>query len=496
MTRAELDAIFISALGRSATDADAKYWGGKTGLAAKDKKAVNASIRGSEEAMRRANPGNYELANRNDYHDAKSLKMYDLSISIKGKAPTKGELNNWIRHGSLESYEAMLRDEIKWKSKRKADGSTVTIKYYSKEALDRLGGNIGKGTNAGEIIATPTSYGAVKGDRWSHGYEKDEKDGWTYRSAEGSYKKGLIGRAFGESVEKTLAGTLPYFQFGGGPPVLDSSLSVVFMGEAASDVRFETLKKITGSEKNARRFQKREAVIEDIAAPIIDLLAFRGAPVLSTARTQLKAQSASTLGQDVNVGDVAKDIAISWATYGATRGLDKYATAAKWGSTWTDYGRPLSQVAIGTAAGVARGQEFKDAFASSAVNVAAQQIIPKGANPWVAQAIKVGAPAAYQYSQAKGNDSAQMSAVASAIINYGAGVWQASGQQKTRELVTSPSANADWTASDITAGGTGRKLAVSPQARGMSHDVSGYFLAGGSAKARQDRIALSAQGRY
>ncbi len=484
MTRAELNAIFVDALGRSATDADAKYWGGKTGLASKDKNAVDASIRGSEEAMRRANPGNYELANRNDYHDAKSLKMYDLSISIKGKAPTNGELNNWIRHGSLESYEAMLRDEIKWKSKRKADGSTVTVKYYSKEALDRLGGNIGKGTNAGEIIATPTSYGQVVGrkDRWSSG--TDSKDGWTYRVAQGSYRKGLVGKAFGENFERKASGT--------GIFVMDPTSEIMWLGESGIKHHMGRFKDVFGSEGRAEQANEIASYVEDAVAVIIDTYAFDGAPVVQTVRKASKSYASEVMTGHSGFADVAKDIAISWATYGATKGLDKYATASKWGSTWTNYGRPLSQVAIGTAAGVARGQEFKDALASSAVNVAAQQIIPKGANPWVAQAIKTGAPAAYQYSQAKGNDSAQMSAVASAIINYGAGVWQSSGQQKTGELVTSPSANAARAASKVTADETNKKPAAPPQASNKVRDVSDYFLAGGSTEERSRKLALYA----
>jgi hypothetical protein len=484
MTISDLQRLYDDALGRAVTAEDIKYWGGEAGLAKKDRYAVEETVRGSQEALRRKDPKSFATADRAEYEgNDKALKMYDLAVSIKGAAPTKGELDNWIRHGSVDAWEASLRGEIKWKNKRRTDGGTTTIKYYSKEALDRLGGDIGKGTNAGEMIATPTSYGAIKGDRWAHGYEQG---GWTYRSALGSYKKGLVGKLFGEKVEK---------RAGNAMPLLDQGTTTIAFGESGVTHRRKILKNVLGSEGRAKTFESGESVVEDVVAGVIDAIVFR-MPVITSARTVGKAQAASMMGQDVNWGDVLGDLALSWATAGVTKGLDKFATAAELGSAWTTYGRPLSQVAIGTAAGVARGQEFKDAFASSAVSVAAQQIIPKGANPWVAQAIKVGAPAAYQYSQAKGNDSAQMSAVASAIINYGAGVWQSSGQQKTGELVTSPSANAARAASKVTADETNKKLAAPPQARGMSHDVSGYFLAGGSAKARQDRIALSAQGRY
>jgi hypothetical protein len=393
MTRI-VDRVYQKQLGRAANEGDYAWvqsFFKKTGTVSEVQ--LTNTIKDSQEYKRKANPEAYDrdakTADRNAYKgNKKALEMYDLSVKIKGKAPTVGELNNWVRHGSVKEWEASLRGEIKWKNVVTETG-TQGIKYYSKEALDRLGGKLPKGTDEdGELIAIPKSYkGPLSTDRLTKGKEVGD---WIVMGQMGSERHGLVGKVFGSSAEKFMAknggltGSLVFGALGMGPIGpgglgTDSVGSTILYGEEGVKSRRNLAIKITGSEKRADRFLKYESRIEDIVAPIVDMIAFRGLPVVSTARKVSKGIASETLGQDVDWENIGKSIAVSWAT----RGIKNYIG-----------GDFISNTLIDTAGNMVLGQKLDEAVLSAAAGNVVEGFMPGGTSPWITGAASTLASAA------------------------------------------------------------------------------------------------------
>lgn len=478
------------------------------------------TIKESQEYKKKVDPEAFErnskAASRDEYKgNQKALEMYDLSVKIKGKAPTVGELNNWVRYGSVKEWEASLRGEIKWQNVATKTG-TQGIKYYSEEALDRLGGVLPKGTNkGGELIATPKSYkGPLSTDRLTEGQEVGD---WIVMGQMGSERHGLVGKAFGSSVEKFMAkggGAMGSIFFTGAGLVAmgqDSASNTILYGEEGMKQRRDLVKDVTGSDKRADRFLKYESRIEDIAAPIVDMIVFRGAPVVSSSRQVAKGAAAETLGQDVDWGNIALQAAVSWITWGVTKGLDKFAASKGWGAGYTSYGRPAAQVALGTAGGVVMGEKFDEALLKSTASAVSQQVLPKGTSPWVTHFVGTAASALADKGSrgimlGKGGKEAQTWAILGATASYvaGAGVESYLAKPKTEKAPTGLP-KAQKAADDILAPVSGQRSTTSryvgepsfrqelnvlsdqiavtnrpaPTSRGFNHNVSDYIALGG-----------------
>jgi hypothetical protein len=388
MTRI-VDRVYQEQLGRAANEGDYAWvqsFFKNTGTVSEVQ--LTNTIKESQEYKRKADPEAYDrnakTADRAAYEgNKKALEMYDLSVKIKGKAPTVGELNNWVRHGSVKEWEASLRGEIKWKNVVTETG-TQGIKYYSKEALDRLGGRLPKGADeGGELLAIPKSYkGPLSTDRLTKGKEVGD---WIIMGQMGSERHGLVGKAFGSSAEKFMAkggGALgAVFLSGGGLIAMgqDATSNTILYGEEGMKQRRDLVKDITGSDKRADRFLKREGRIEDIAAPIVDMVVFRGLPVVSTSRKIAKGAAAETLGQDVDWKNIGKSIAVSWAT----QGLKKYVGGDFYSNTLID-----------TAGNMVLGQKLDEAVLSAVAGNAVGEVFGPGTSPWITGAASTLASAA------------------------------------------------------------------------------------------------------
>jgi hypothetical protein len=160
---------------------------------------------------------------------------------------------------------------------------------------------------------------------------------------------------------------------------MDSAWNTILYGEEGKKQRRDLAVRLTGSEQRADRFLKYESSIEDIAAPIVDMIAFRGAPVVTTARKASKGFAAETLGQDVDWESIGKSIAVSWAT----RGLKNYIGGDFYSNTLID-----------TAGNMVLGQKLGEAILSAAAGNVVAEVFGPGTSPWITGAASTLASAA------------------------------------------------------------------------------------------------------
>jgi len=283
----------------------------------------------------------------------------------------------------------MLRGDIRWE--KGSDGRTY--KFYNAAALERRGGGIGKGVNkGGEIIVTPAGI-PVSSDR----YARQTQGDYNVWVPQGSARKGIgqqvFGRGIGKGVDRAL-GTV-----GTAIPGL-GDISAKLGGTAGYEAYQDGLKGVLG-DRGARLYETVGQISRSVAAAVADIVAFGGMPLLTTANQALQAKAGQQMGEKGAVRGGVKNMAISWASYGALRGLDKLqASGTSMGNgvggsragllgdvVYESVTRPAAQIAIGTGAGMARGQKASDAALASAAGVASSAA---GLGPTAQAGIRTG----------------------------------------------------------------------------------------------------------
>jgi hypothetical protein len=379
-------------------------------------------------------PTNWKPANREDYKgNAAALKVIDVADKLGKGTPTNEEVRYWSKRGTAD-YESLLRGDITVKT----EGGRK-YRVYNEAALERNGGKLGTGLNKnGEILVVPAG-SAVSSSRYAGSTQGD----YSYYVPVGAKRSGIGQKVFGKNALGKV--TDRAFGWAGSTMPLVGGTVAALGGEEGYS-RYQGVTRKAFGDRGLRFAEQVGAPVTSVAAGVADVVMFGGAPVFSSLNQAAQAMAGFSTGREGAIKDAMRNTTVGWASYWAMRGLDTLQTkgmlGVAGGRAYETVVRPAAQIAVGTGAGVARGQKASDAFLSSSVGVAASSA---GLGPYAQAGIRAGVLAAsptVRDAWSGGNRMASVTYLAGeAVLGYaGAGGFstRASLVRRDNDLETQP----------------------------------------------------------
>lgn len=391
----DVNAAYREVLGRDANAAELQGFT-QNNIWFSDAKALKQGIAKTEEARRAGVDGSKygtEYIDSADGLDAKHADMFNVLREVKGKKYriTRDELDAWANHGKA----SILRADQSAKTITLQNGTmkaydAASLKFLTNEAgeVDDANFEMGqtflvpKGTKLKGRLAVAAD-GSKMGKEYA-GYDIVYKKARSRHGIVGSTAKaaGLgehmankLDRASGQAL--TVAGVLATPLIGPIGLLLTDEAAAIAGGTEGAKGRQRLVRKAGVSNKMLSQFDKYGDIGTAVVAGVVDAVAFGGAPIASTSNqlaNQLEAES--TAQSDSKMWrKTLTNVAVDWATYGATKGLNSAAQASKasavksgsYGTaraigaantTWT-YSRPYVAARL-------KGQSNEDALSSAA----------------------------------------------------------------------------------------------------------------------------------
>lgn len=410
VTREQVISSFQKYLGRPPSEADIKHHlsVGNSGILdkalagsveAKSRKGgapVHAGVTGASPGDKsdeirtlfnryRPNASSAEINTWIKYGDPQELRL-TFEGKIRTKTITSPELTREekIRLNTLQQasrqygkggrFSKQEREELQALSAKKSRaGKSESIKVVSKEALEELGGTWKtSGNKKGEVVIVAGDVKAggnwVVNDKGTKGL-RDQGVNGTVLVATGNRSKGLLGKIGLD------AGDLPKEMLGGLDVLTAGYFSSVSFGEEGRDASAAGISTMTGmSEKDVRKYGGYAEKAADWVA-----VAFAGATpagpfgsaAASAGITYARAYQAQQLGNDIDWGEVSKQVAvnssISVISNPALRAGASYAGAKALGQSDTQ----AASAAAGSAAASIVGSQYQNQGIEAAIATAA-----------------------------------------------------------------------------------------------------------------------------